>query len=252
MFSRAECFQHTEIWPDGRVSLFGRSRGGVSPAPATRSHRVRFSSTTSSDPPAPAAASKSSHPGVPSVPNHTCSEDEQGAKAGDKGSDGLINDELLIDEADDVQTWPSDDSNLIKKPKGECGRPGTGGYNLEKKLDWTNTRFEEVKDFVRDQVLRSLDCKLSFTKQSQAKIKKIKQKTLAKFPFLCQYKNLWPVDDFILGIVKYRNSALKKASAVAALKAVNQAIHSQAVAGDDGGGRQIPNTRSRAKGAGIE
>ncbi|KAK1225025.1 hypothetical protein PQX77_012043 [Marasmius sp. AFHP31] len=258
MFNRAQCFQHTEIWPDGRVSLFGRAHGGAStvrgtpyPVSASRPRRVHFSSTTPETTtsvlrPTPSAVVASSHPN----PAHTRSQNEEGANAGNNGGDGPMNVVALTDEVDDGEwrTRPSDNNNLIKKPKGECGRPGTGGYNLEKKLNWTEARFEEVKGFVRDHVLKSLDCHLSFTKQPQDKINKIKQKALTKFPFLSQYKNLWPVDDLILGVVKYRNSAMKKAKAVAALKAVDEAIN--AVAGDDAGGRQTPNTRSKAKGVG--
>lgn len=41
----------------------------------------------------------------------------------------------------------STDSNgsKIPKPEGEAGRPGRGGYNLEKSLNWDADRFKKLK-----------------------------------------------------------------------------------------------------------
>lgn len=38
----------------------------------------------------------------------------------------------------------SKDSKILK-PEGEAGRPGRGGYNLEKALNWDVDRFKDLK-----------------------------------------------------------------------------------------------------------
>jgi hypothetical protein len=40
-------------------------------------------------------------------------------------------------------------SDLIQKPDGEAGRPGRGGYNLEKVLDWKEPDLKAFKVFLR-------------------------------------------------------------------------------------------------------
>lgn len=39
----------------------------------------------------------------------------------------------------------SEDGDVIPKPDGEAGRPGRGGYNLEKILGWQKKDFQLVK-----------------------------------------------------------------------------------------------------------
>ncbi len=39
----------------------------------------------------------------------------------------------------------SDCDDKLPKPEGEVGRPGRGGYNLQKALKWDSTTFDKVK-----------------------------------------------------------------------------------------------------------
>ena len=39
----------------------------------------------------------------------------------------------------------SDNDLLIPKPKGEAGRPGRGGYNLENTLVWEGKDYQKMK-----------------------------------------------------------------------------------------------------------
>lgn len=58
--------------------------------------------------------------------------------------------EILIDEVDNPD-------GKIRKPVGEAGRPGRGGYNLQAQLNWPALEFERVKvcapQFIPDQHL---------------------------------------------------------------------------------------------------
>jgi hypothetical protein len=46
------------------------------------------------------------------------------------------------------ENLPDGKSDLIQKPDGEAGRPGRGGYNLEKVLNWKKQDFKAVKVFL--------------------------------------------------------------------------------------------------------
>ena len=46
------------------------------------------------------------------------------------------------------ENLPEGKSDLIQKPDGEAGRPGRGGYNLEKVLNWKEQDFKAVKVFL--------------------------------------------------------------------------------------------------------
>jgi len=43
------------------------------------------------------------------------------------------------------ENLPESESDLIQKPDGEAGRPGRGGYNLKKVLNWKEQDFKAVK-----------------------------------------------------------------------------------------------------------
>ncbi|KAG2335429.1 hypothetical protein BDR05DRAFT_954080 [Suillus weaverae] len=64
-----------------------------------------------------------------------------------------------------LSSLSSKDSKILK-PEGEAGRPGRGGYNLEKALNWDVNRFKSLK-------------------------------ALTQFPELADYHGCWPVGDII-------------------------------------------------------
>ncbi|KAL0570417.1 hypothetical protein V5O48_011542 [Marasmius crinis-equi] len=109
---------------------------------------------------------------------------------------------------------PADDEweNLpkIPKPEGEAGRPKRGGYNLEEKLGWDGKLLTQVKSFVKNQVLKKLDCSVPFTLQPPAKIKEIQSLGTEKFPILRRYEDCWAVDDLIRCNLKYQKQKLTK------------------------------------------
>jgi hypothetical protein len=44
----------------------------------------------------------------------------------------------------DLEEEPEDDEK-IRKPAGEAGRPGSGGYSLKEELGWTKAEFDKVQ-----------------------------------------------------------------------------------------------------------
>jgi hypothetical protein len=49
----------------------------------------------------------------------------------------------LSDEEDELES-EEDTSKKIPKPPGEAGRPHSGGYNLQDKLDWNDKTYESI------------------------------------------------------------------------------------------------------------
>lgn len=49
----------------------------------------------------------------------------------------------LDNSADLVE--PVEPTTMVKKPVGEPGRPGTGGFNIELSLKWHPTAFNKLK-----------------------------------------------------------------------------------------------------------
>ncbi|KAJ3756599.1 hypothetical protein EV361DRAFT_869792 [Lentinula raphanica] len=96
----------------------------------------------------------------------------------------------------------------IAKPPGEVGRPGRGGYNLQKVLGWSKADYDEVKDFIKI-LVRRLDCSIPFTEHSLFEIDSIRTKAIARFEFLALYSNDWVVDDFIRSRLKYERTLLR-------------------------------------------
>ncbi|KAJ3754966.1 hypothetical protein F5878DRAFT_664938 [Lentinula raphanica] len=96
----------------------------------------------------------------------------------------------------------------IPKPPGEAGRPGRGGYNLQKVLGWSKADYDEVKDFIKI-LVRRLDCSIPFTEHSLFEIDSIRTKAIARFKFLALYSNDWVVDDFIRSRLKYERTLMR-------------------------------------------
>jgi hypothetical protein len=57
-------------------------------------------------------------------------------------SDSLSDLSSLTSDSDDED---DEDEDLIPKPEGEAGRPGRGGYNLEKALGWPRDEYRRLK-----------------------------------------------------------------------------------------------------------
>ncbi|KAJ3738452.1 hypothetical protein EV360DRAFT_90547 [Lentinula raphanica] len=96
---------------------------------------------------------------------------------------------------------PLDDARVeddkIPKPPGEVGQPSKGGYNLRIRLEWSDSRFDEVETFINTTVEKKLDRGRSFDKQSLSKIHEVQKMALKKYPFLNEYHRIWVIDDFI-------------------------------------------------------
>ncbi|KAJ3728477.1 hypothetical protein C8R42DRAFT_716401 [Lentinula raphanica] len=103
-----------------------------------------------------------------------------------------------------------DDDDKIPKPLGEAGRPGRGGYNLRDALNWPEERYGKVKRYINGIVQDKLECTLPYTEQPLLALKQVRDLATAKYPFLTQYRDNWPIDDFIRSQLKYRKAALQK------------------------------------------
>ncbi|KAJ4498991.1 hypothetical protein C8R41DRAFT_915651 [Lentinula lateritia] len=97
-----------------------------------------------------------------------------------------------------LHSWKS-----IPKPPGEVGRPGRGGYNLRKIINWSKEDYDDVKDYVKLLVGR-LNCDVPFGQQPLVDIYSIRDEAVAKFEFLAQYDNTWVVDDLVRCRLQYQ------------------------------------------------
>ncbi|KAF9521980.1 hypothetical protein CPB83DRAFT_920417 [Crepidotus variabilis] len=57
--------------------------------------------------------------------------------------------DLLSLSSDSSEESDDEVSQLIPKPEGEAGRPGCGGYNLERALKWDHKQYQRVKKFIK-------------------------------------------------------------------------------------------------------
>ncbi|KAG7090359.1 hypothetical protein E1B28_009479 [Marasmius oreades] len=115
----------------------------------------------------------------------------------------------FMDDSDDEDTKP-DGTSKIRKPPGEVGRPNSGGYSLEKFLNWPASKYHSVMAFVKKQVHAEFNCALSLTEQLPENRERVWRNCLKKFPWLDDYHRLWPVDDFAVSRLKYAKSVIKK------------------------------------------
>ncbi|KAJ3793336.1 hypothetical protein GGU11DRAFT_749005 [Lentinula aff. detonsa] len=113
----------------------------------------------------------------------------------------------------------------IAKLKGEVGRPNQGGYNLRITLGWEDARYEKVKTFINDLVDNNLDGRVPMSEQALVNVQTVREKAIAKFSFLEEYREHWVVNDFIKTRLKVRKTALEKkegAKAIAEIKERNE------------------------------
>ncbi|KZS90607.1 hypothetical protein SISNIDRAFT_488180 [Sistotremastrum niveocremeum HHB9708] len=85
---------------------------------------------------------------------------------------------------------------LILKPPGEPGHPGSGGYNIIAKLveyGWTETMALELKESIQSYADANLNLDLAFTSQPTAVKDALYAKIKKEYPQLELYKDYWPV-----------------------------------------------------------
>ncbi|KAL5511026.1 hypothetical protein ACEPAG_3745 [Sanghuangporus baumii] len=104
-------------------------------------------------------------------------------------------------------------SSLIRKPPGEVGRPGRGGYNLQKTLrdlGWSTKSFEKKKKVVFDLIDGHLDTGMSFAYQDDDAVQAVIDAAKERFPEFGDFKDAWPILDFCKLRLKYTASRAKR------------------------------------------
>ncbi|KAI5836645.1 uncharacterized protein SCHCODRAFT_02673994 [Schizophyllum commune H4-8] len=124
---------------------------------------------------------------------------------------------------------PDTTSMRTRKPKGECGKPGKGGYNLQDALGWPAHKYNNVRvshssfitiwpteivgqKEINKLVDRILDGTKSLTKQEPARIERLELEAIQNFPELdTDYEERWPVRDFAVNRLHYlQNHAMRR------------------------------------------
>ncbi|KAK7029473.1 hypothetical protein VNI00_014506 [Paramarasmius palmivorus] len=143
------------------------------------------------------------------VPADSAQQDSTSPQA---DSDNMSDSEYIAQVMNDSESDSEEDrvKPKIRKPDGEAGRPNGKGYNLMKALKWPKETFEQLHSFVKEQVLKKMDCSLPFSEQPLHLKQEIRREALQKFSVLDDYYRLWPVDDLIRSRLKYQKTVLKK------------------------------------------
>jgi hypothetical protein len=63
----------------------------------------------------------------------------------DDDSASQISESSLSSLSDSEESASSDSDGKIRKPVGEVGRPGRGGYNLQVALSWSSKEYKKLK-----------------------------------------------------------------------------------------------------------
>ncbi|KIJ29386.1 hypothetical protein M422DRAFT_71204 [Sphaerobolus stellatus SS14] len=122
------------------------------------------------------------------------------------------------DDIDSALGFLDDACNTkIRKPPGEAGRPGRGGYNLQETLDWDAKNFKILKTFIHKLVERHLDTSRSYAAQSDKLIHIVRDSATEKFPKLNEYEGAWPAIDIIKMRLKYTSTRKRRVEERAAL-----------------------------------
>ncbi|KAI0640275.1 hypothetical protein C8Q77DRAFT_1069990 [Trametes polyzona] len=121
---------------------------------------------------------------------------------------------MSVDSVDtDSDISDINDENLkIPKPPGEAGRPGRGGYSLEQVLDWPPTRLKQFKKTIAKLINEHLNPTYSFSGQSLASVRLVREEALKHFPELGDYQNEWPITDAVKLRLKYTSARARKAA----------------------------------------
>lgn len=180
---------------------------------------------------------------IPVAPDHSAASRESissrsGSDCGEDEVEEMENDcESVIDS--------DDDDDKIAKPDGEPGRPGRGGYNLQKALEWDTRTFSKLKvkslpglcctadnllqNFANHLVDAHLDVSMTYTKQKEKDLQRVcdevsdsyyggsesmfsnGSQALEKFPELERYSDCWPVMDLVKMRLKYTSVRARRA-----------------------------------------
>ncbi|KAL0569284.1 hypothetical protein V5O48_012686 [Marasmius crinis-equi] len=128
-------------------------------------------------------------------------------------NDGIVNDD--VGHATPDGDYESDLTDLdmlvrtdkIRRPPGEAGRD----WSLQKVLGWSIVKYRAVRTFVGAKVGEHMDCDKPPTDQPLADMRKIREITIKKFPWIdYEYYEAWPIDDFIKSGLKYRKQRLRE------------------------------------------
>lgn len=155
--------------------------------------------------------------------------------------------EMDVDSTDSQSEDEEDEESegeivkLIPKPKGEAGRPGSGGYSLQEVLAWSEKTYETVvvstrfghasrnllielyKDFVHEKAKKKrLDLSKSYSKQDKKLVKEICEEVRKEYRILDDYKNYWPVHDMLKLHLKYTSEAARRAKTASATKKIDK------------------------------
>ncbi|KAL0567855.1 hypothetical protein V5O48_014137 [Marasmius crinis-equi] len=126
--------------------------------------------------------------------------------------DGVKDDGVEHDVLDDFAnaTMYPVRTTKIRKPPGEVGRPNGGGYTLKTALGWSNEKYNAVRLFISKLVPEHLDCNKPLGEQPLADLRKIRQITIEKYPWIDEeYDNVWPIDDFVFNCLKYQKQQIR-------------------------------------------
>ncbi|KAH9476155.1 hypothetical protein JR316_0007504 [Psilocybe cubensis] len=122
---------------------------------------------------------------------------------------------------------------IIRKPPGEPGRPGSGGFNLEDVLvgehDWALSDVETLQDWLRREATKTLRLDASYRSQNPRLIERICNKAMRPehWPVLANYDNCWPVKSALKLILKYKSEASRRVEGRKMAVRVRKAINNQ-------------------------
>ncbi|KAL5499160.1 hypothetical protein ACEPAH_1678 [Sanghuangporus vaninii] len=148
---------------------------------------------------------------------------DEGQRDGDvyEPSDEYESSDESSDEYESSDGYESSaSSSLIRKPPGEVGRPGRGGYNLQAVLrsyGWSTKSFEKKRKYIFKLIDKHLDTGLSFIYQDDEAVQTVVDAATKHFPQFKDFKNAWPILDFCKMCLKYTASrSRRKAERLAA------------------------------------
>ncbi|KAL0575277.1 hypothetical protein V5O48_006694 [Marasmius crinis-equi] len=110
----------------------------------------------------------------------------------------------------DPESRGTKSSRLIPKPHGDAGRPGNGGYTLEKALGWSKPEYETIREYVKEKALKKLNVSLAFAEQPANVLQSIRDAAVRRYSYLAHYEGLWVIDDIIRSVLKYEKAKIKK------------------------------------------
>ncbi|KAL1724724.1 hypothetical protein EV714DRAFT_222547 [Schizophyllum commune] len=110
------------------------------------------------------------------------------------------------------------EGGLLARPEGQAGRPNRGGFTLKSALNWAESDYKYVKDWVHKEVDANLSCVLKFGDQVEA-LRGIREKIRhdSKLAFLERYADHWPVVELARARHTYNKRTIMRQMGRAAL-----------------------------------